>query len=51
MLFDVNFQYELQREVHNQRMREADKERLLRLLPRRNGGAPGRWLRLFQFFL
>lgn len=51
MLFDLNFQYEVQREVNRQRVQDADKDRLLRSLPRPNLGFPGRWLRSLLFFL
>lgn len=51
MLFDLNFQYEVQREVYRRRVQEAEKDRLLRSLPRLELGLTGRWLRSLLFFL
>lgn len=51
MLYDLNFEYEVQREVHRRRVQEAEKDRLLRRLPRPEMGFPGRWLRSLLFFL
>jgi hypothetical protein len=51
MLFDLNLQYEVQREVNRKRVQDADKDRLLRSLPRPNSPLLGRWLRSLLFFL
>jgi hypothetical protein len=51
MLYDLNYEYELQREMRRRRMEEAEKDRLLRRLPRPEMSFPGRWLRSLLFFL
>lgn len=51
MLFDLDFQYEVQRELNRQRVQDAEKNRLLREMFRQDKRSPGQWLRSLLFFL